>query len=525
MGGATSAQVAVRSTAVERRILALWAPDWPAAAAAAERDLAPHEPIAVLHANRVVACSASARRAGVRRGMRKRQAQANCPHLVVAADDANRDGRVFEPVVAAMVELVPNVEVLRPGLCVLPISAGVRYFGSVEVLAEALVDAVSALGVESSVGVADEMFTAVLAARRGIFVEAGGDAAYLVDRPVGDLMIESSLCDDRRVELVELLWHLGIRTVGAFAALTPTDVATRFDDDAVLAHRQARALPSRPPSGQAPAPDLAVEYTCDPPIERIDAAAFLGRRLADELHHRLSSAAVACTRLAVRAITELGQEHSRIWRCAQPLTPDATADRIRWQLEGWLTAKEKPDSPIVTIVLEPIEVVAAGALQYELTGGREVAERARRALVRVQGLLGGDSVRLPIRSGGRGVVEQVTMVALGDELRPAADPAAPWPGRVGEPAPAVTLTDTLVHLVDAEGDPVTVTPRGAFNAEPVLLRVGNRGHSVSWWAGPWPSGLDADDAVQARAQVLLDDSRALLLLFRTGQWWVEGVYE
>ncbi|MFW0791057.1 DNA polymerase Y family protein [Gordonia sp. CPCC 205333] len=515
-----------------RRVLALWAPDWPAAAAGAEYDLAPHEPIAVLRANRVAACSASARRQGVRRGMSKRQAQANCPQLVVADDDMHRDGRLFEPVVAAVAQLVPNVEVLRPGLCVLPVSAGVRYFGSVEVLAEALVDAVSALGVESSVGVADEMFTAVLAARQGIFVPADTDADFLAGRPIGELMIEPSLCGERRAELVELLWHLGVRSIGAFAALTSTDVATRFDDDAVLAHRQARANPSRPPSGQPLLTDLTVEHSCDPPIERIDAAAFLGRRLAEELHRGLSAAAVACTRLAVHAITERGQEHSRIWRCAQPLTADATADRIRWQLEGWLTAAagrgggiEKPDSPIVTIILEPVEVASAGALQYEFTGDREMAERARRALARVQGLLGGDSVRLPVRSGGRGPAEQVTMVALGDELQPTTDPAAPWPGRLPEPAPAVTLTDVQVRLVDAEADPVTVTPRGAFSAEPTQLLLNRRTYTVSWWAGPWPSGLDSDDAVQARSQVLLDDSRALLLLYRLGQWWVEGVYE
>lgn len=526
------------SDRMSRRILALWAPDWPAAAVGAERDLPPHEPIAVLHANRVVACSASARRAGVRRGMRKRQAQANCPQLIISDVDAHRDGRVFEPVVAALAELVPSVEVLRPGLCVLPVSAGVRYFGSVEALSEHLIDAVSALGVESTVGVADEMFTAVIAARNGAFVPTGGDAAFLADRPITDLTVEPSLCDPSRADLVDLLWQLGLRRIGAFAELGPTDVATRFDADAVMAHRQARATPSRPPSARALPTELVVEYTCDPPIERIDAAAFLGRRLAEELHRCLSAASVACTRLEVHAITERGQQHSRIWRCAQPLTPEDTADRIRWQLEGWLTsaasgrgarrtsrAIEPPDSPITTMILEPVEVVSAGALQYELTGGRELAERARRALVRVQGLLGGDSVQLPVRSGGRGPADQVTTVALGDELRPVADPTAPWPGRLPEPTPAVVFADTKVELVDAAGDRVIVTPRGAFSAEPTQLVGPTRSQQVSWWAGPWPSGLDANDTVQARAQVLGDDSRALLLHFRSGCWWVEGVYE
>ena len=64
------------------RVMAVWCPDWPAMAAAADEDLPPAQPIAVLSANRVTATSATARAAGVRRGMRKRQAQAVCPETV-----------------------------------------------------------------------------------------------------------------------------------------------------------------------------------------------------------------------------------------------------------------------------------------------------------------------------------------------------------------------------------------------------------------------------------------------------------
>ena len=69
---------------VTRRVLALWCPDWPATAAAADVDLSPELPIAVLSANRVIACSASARVLGVRRGMRKRQAQSTCPEMTLS---------------------------------------------------------------------------------------------------------------------------------------------------------------------------------------------------------------------------------------------------------------------------------------------------------------------------------------------------------------------------------------------------------------------------------------------------------
>ncbi|WP_374610368.1 DNA polymerase Y family protein [Gordonia sp. (in: high G+C Gram-positive bacteria)] len=549
-----------------RRILALWCPDWPAMAAAAEADLPPLHPVAVLSANRVVACSASARAAGVRRGMRKRQAQAACTEMTVVAADENRDGRLFEPVAAAVAEVIPALEVLRPGLLVIAGDRAARYFGGMEALAEELVDVVSACGIESQVGIADEIFTAVLAARHGHQVEPGGDREYLAGRPVADLAVEPSMSDPSRADLVELLRRLGIGTIGAFADMSVTDVATRFARDAVVAHRLANALPGRVPSSRGVPAELDVDHTCDPPVDRIDVAAFIGRTLADVLHRRLRDAAVACTRLTIIATTERGQQHSRTWRCAQPLTPETTADRIRWQLEGWLTgaarptsprvepraarSSARPDSPIVRLRLEPVEVVEAGALHYQLTddlargglaGEPDVEERARRSLVRIQGLLGGDAVRIPVLSGGRGPAERITMVSLGDEPAPRRDPSAPWPGRLPQPSPTV-LVETAIHVLDAVGQPVKVTDRGAFTAEPVTValassRARRSSWGLCWWAGPWPvGGADrpagasvptgaAETGLTARAQVLLDDSRALLLCYRAGEWIVEGVYE
>ncbi|MFF0491226.1 DNA polymerase Y family protein [Nocardia sp. NPDC004068] len=632
------------------RVLAVWCPDWPAVAAAAVADVPPTRPVVVLHANRVVACSAVARGAGVRRGLKRREAQARCPDMHVAQSDPDRDARLFEPVVAAVDATVPGVEVLRPGLLVLSARGAARFFGSEEAAAERLVDAVAATGVECQIGIADELSTAVIAARRATLVAPGAGARFLAPLPVAELALEPSLAAPEREELVDLLHRLGLRRIRDFAALTPVEVASRFGADAIRAHRCARAESERPPSARPPEPDLIVEYPCDPPIERVDAAAFAGRLLATRLHDRLSAAGVACTRLSVVAETAAGERLSRIWRCAEPLTPEGTADRIRWQLDGWLTqralsgqhpdpgadfgrvhgradpesehqrrdpyrvgapettprdeprrgdrdrqtdstttdfgsdpagegngssrrpgrlpperprrpsaepapddrrpgsgrgaqadghgrrstpAAAIPSAPIVLLRLEPVEVVASGALQLGLWGGvGEDDERARRALVRVQGLLGGEAVRIGVLSGGRGPTERVTSVPLGDELVPAADPGRPWPGRLPQPSPTVVLRNHPEVTLEADdGTPVWTTERGLFTAEPAVLRWGDKQWPVSGWGGPWLlderwwSGDRAGDCA-VRAQVMLDGQfRVLLLLGYADTWHVEGLYE
>ncbi|EID17033.1 DNA polymerase Y family protein [Mycobacterium xenopi] len=511
--------------------------DWPAVAAAAAAGLPATAPVAVTLANRVIACSSAARSAGVVRGLRRREATARCPQLHVVAADTDRDARLFERVIAAVDDLVPGAEVLRPGLVVLSVRGAARYFGSEQQVAERLIDAVavsSAAGAECQVGVADQLSTAVFAARAGRIVGPGEDARFLSALSIRQLAAEPSLSGPGREELVDLLWRMGIRTIGQFAALPRTDVASRFGADAVAAHRFARGEPERPPCGREPPPDLDAVLPCDPPIDRVDAAAFAGRSLAATLHQTLMAAGVGCTRLAINAVTANGEELQRVWRCAEPLTEDATADRVRWQLDGWLnnrTADERPTAPVTLLRLQPIEVVSAEALQLPLWGGlgEEDRLRARRALVRVQGLLGPEAVQVPVLSGGRGPAERITLTPLGDEPVARADPRRPWPGQLPEPSPTVLLDDP-VELLDAQGNPVRVTNRGLFSADPARLTAHGCDDRLRWWAGPWPVDERWWDPEQARGrtarmQVLLESERALLLCYRQRRWYLEGIYE
>ena len=472
------------------RVVALWCPDWPVVAACAESGIPADRPAAVLVAHRVVACSATARAQGIRRGLRRREAQARCPDLAVLGRDADRDARAFETVAAAVEELTPGVEVIRPGLVVLAARGPTRYFGSEEVVAERLVDHVAARArVECQVGVADGVFAAALAARRSVIVPPGGSPAFLAPRPVTELEMEPGVEPDTagadvpgataRAELVGLLRRLGLTTLGDFAGLPTTDVASRFDAAAVRAHRLARGLDERPPSRRRVPDELTVEVPLDPPVDRVDAAAFASRALAERLHAVLGDAGLACTRLGVQARTTAGDELARTWRCAEPLTPAATADRVRWQLEGWLSrrgpARGRPAEGLVLLRLVPEEVVDAGRLQLGLWGETGAAdERAGRALVRVQGLLGPEEVLTGVPGGGRGPGERVRTVPWGDERTPSLDPAAPWPGALPAPSPSSVPPSPLpARVLDAAGRPVRTAPRGGLSAPPAQVAIGD----------------------------------------------------
>ena len=540
------------------RTLVVWCADWPVVAAGVPLDV----PAAVLRANRVVACSPAARAEGVERHQRRRDAQSRCPEVLILEHDPAAGARAFEPVAASLEALTPRIEITYPGACAFPTRGPARYHGGDQALARRAAALVShTLGGRAPVrvGVADGPFAATLAARRhrraapvarsedmALVVPPGESPAFLAPIPVTVLADEGGPAG---AALVDVLERLGVRTLGALAALPVAEVVGRFGAEGLRAHRLAGGEDGRPPVTAPPPADWTLVAELDPPAERVEAAAFVARGLADDLHRRLAETGSACTRLVVGAETEHGETHERVWRTEGTFSALAIADRVRWQLEGWVGGVDnahRPSGGLTRIWLAPEEIVPAGGRQLALsTGGPgavdpiEAGDRASRALARVQGLLGMDAVRVPEWRGGRGPGERVGLVPVAasdvTEPRPAARPAwvaEPWPGTVPAPAPAsVHIPPLPVEVVDDAGRPVAVGGRGEVSAAPAAVAAGDRSgrRPVAAWAGPWPCDERWWDPEthrrRARLQVTTADGTAYLLVVEAGRWSVEATYD
>ncbi|HLI00393.1 MAG TPA: hypothetical protein VKV06_06370 [Acidimicrobiales bacterium] len=614
------------------RTLVVWCPDWPVVAAGCSADV----PVAVVEANRVVACSAAARAAGVRRGLRRREAQGRCPDVEIVAHDPSRDARAWEPVVAAVATFTPGVEIVRPGVAAIGTRGPSRYFGGDRALAgrvAAAVDAVLAggggttgagAGPRCRVGVADGRFAAEQAARAApapaepaeprsataqsaaadspqragraararatrpqsatadspdqtsaqsaaadsthragraapvapaqatrpqsatadsgqiLVVPPGGSAAFLAPLPVTLLPFD---------DLTARFGRLGLRTLGQLAELPAPAVLARFGPEGETAHRLARGLDDRPLLARTPPADLAVSTELDPPAERVEVAAFVAKALADQLHAGLAAAGLACTRVAIEAETEHGETLVRLWRHAGALTAGAVAERVRWQLDGWL-ASGATTAGITKLRLAPDEVRPDLGRQLGFWGAAGDEAGIARTLTRLQGILGPDGVVTAVLGGGRDPSAQVRLVPWGDArepTRPGPPPVAlspdlpaprrgtrapevpPWPGRLPGPAPAIVHAPALAATVrDRQGQPVAVSGRGMLSAAPAEVAVaGGPWLAVEAWTGPWPleERWWEGGRRRARFQVAVAGGAAYLLVRESGEWRVEATYD
>jgi protein ImuB len=463
--------------------------------------------------------------------------------VIVRDADVAAEARTFEMLARAMEKLTPRVELERPGRLSFPTRGPSRYFGGDEALVVQVRAATASAGlceVPARVGIAGSRFAARVAARHDTVVPAGATPEFLASWPVrvlGD------------PDLADLLVRLGLRTLDAFAALPPASVLARFGPGGARAHRLARGLDLHPPVLGPSPPELVETHEFEPPAERVDVATFVAKTMADHLLTALASRGLACTQVLVEAQTEHGEVISRCWRHDRALTPSALAERVRWQLEGWLAASEGNIDPellaadavtggLTRLRLVPEEVVPAVGRQLGFWGGdAAAADRAARTFARVQGLLGPDAVVAPVVQGGRTPAEQIRWVPWGEPREPlhTREPG-PWPGAVPSPAPARVLDPPApAELLDRDGAAVVVSGRGDTSGVPGEVRsvaLPGGGGAVVAWAGPWLHDVRWWDPVEqrrhARWQLVVRAGGvdiACLLALERGRAVLEALYD
>jgi protein ImuB len=151
-------------------------------------------------------------------------------HELLEEGARGEEARRFARVVDRAGELCPWTHPVRLGVCALPARGPARFFGGEEAVLSNLLQAVGEEAA-ATVGVADGLFAAELAARAELIVPAGGTPDFLAPWSVATLA---------RPDLAVTLQRLGITTLGQFAALPAASVSDRFGADAAACHAVAR---------------------------------------------------------------------------------------------------------------------------------------------------------------------------------------------------------------------------------------------------------------------------------------------
>ncbi|MGA0565874.1 DNA polymerase Y family protein [Rathayibacter sp. KR2-224] len=516
-----------------RRSIVLWCPDWPVRAAVAAGLAEDGHPIALIDKGVVFAASVAARREGVRRGLRVREAQARCSALTVLPYDGAVDQREFDPMLTAIEQAIPGVQPVRPGLCALRARGPARFYGGEDAAAGELLRVAAEHGSpDACVGIADGPFAAEQAARaclrvasgsRTLIVEPGRSAEFLAPLPV-DVLGDA--------EYVTLLHRLSLDTLGDVARLDALELEDRFGEFGIRTHALANGTERVAVVPREPQAVLERTIEFEPGLERVDELTFAFRRTADDFVAALTAAKLVATAITVLVLAESGAVSERTWLHPRWFTASDVVDRVRWQLQG-AGIDSGLDSPVVQVTVTPESVDAVSNHEDGLFGGGP-DEGVHHALSRVQSMLGHDAVGTPAISGGRMLADRSVLVPWGDRAKDAVGREAgkPWPGSLPPPLPATVYSPPVRCAVTAaSGASIDVDETGVLTAAPAGFSpaLGKAPTRVTAWTGPWPveeRWWDPDAARSLHRLQLVDESGgAWLLLLEHGEWMLEARYD
>jgi protein ImuB len=484
------------------RTLCVWFPDWPLR----RPDSPPDRPCQVVDdKGMVVAATSDAVEAGVRTGMRRREAEALCPNAVTMVADPGAEAVAFEPVAVAIEGVVPRMELAAPGLVFVPAAGAVRYYGSEDALVGKMVAVVEAMAPGGRFGLADGPFAARLAAEAAVEspLIVADTAGFLAGLDVATLGVD---------DLVATFRWLGVGTLGDLASLPRAAIASRFGPIGLDAHRIASGE-DRPVEPRRIGEEIAVEDRFEHPLEDFERASFAARGLAGRLLEAVAPTGGMPHRVEVEAESARGELRTRTWRSAHPFSEAELAERVRWQIRAWIESGGVPGG-ITRIRLAPADLSDLGR---QLKLGEDVASEddARRALSRAQGLIGPDAVLQAMPQGGRDPGERVHWYRWGEQSgAEARDPKAPWPGRLPQPSPALVPPDPRPFEVEWE------------DGFPARVRLGSRWEPVLGWAGPWRrTGKWWEGEPAADRYQIVTSAGAFLCEVRQDRCWLVGVYD
>jgi protein ImuB len=316
--------------------------------------------------------------------MALRQAEHLCPQAVFVLPDEEAVVRIRELVSAALYDLAPVVEVRDEGIAWLDLQGVARAGESIREMRRRLL---KAIGREPRLGLAPGPFSARLAAARarpGRLLQVRDARAFLAPLRSRELPLD--------VEQLERLDLLGLRTLGAVAAIGPRELESQLGRDGRHAVLLARGLEPDTLTPWRPPMFTSAHRQFGEPVEDREALLFVARALCGDLAEELGLRGAGAKHVRVRLGFESYEPEARESIVRHPLSSQAELFAL---VAGWI--KEwQPRAPVAELWIELPVLEGAGRRQLRLwAGGDGSSEEVVAALERLQERFGDDVVWRP----------------------------------------------------------------------------------------------------------------------------------
>lgn len=376
-----------------RRIAALWVPGLALQCAARDDASLREQAVAITDGTVVIARNRRAVEAGVAVGMRAAEAVTHAADLLLVPHDPQGVQEVWDAVLVHLDQLGPVVEDAGLGEALIDLSG----VGGRErlIVRRTLTALASLLQLTARGAVADGPTVASIAAHRAartndvMTVPPGKNAAFLAGRPVTCLPLPPAMQQE--------LALLGVRTVGGFANLRPSDVLRRFGAMGMAALALALGQDDRPLIPRPRERQETLVHPFEPPVEDLIPILFVIKALLDAHAAGLRRDGLIAHGLHLTLTFEGHDPLTIEQRWSVTTIPGhAELDALRLALDARMmrAITTAPPPRITMLTMTLLDCMPDMGTQLPLVGGATVLRRqaVARLLTRLHTLLGPESV-------------------------------------------------------------------------------------------------------------------------------------
>jgi protein ImuB len=251
------------------------------------------------HYPRVVAATAAARAAGIRRDQLISAALALAPEVALRDRDLAAEEAALTEVATLLCVFTPQVSLALPNAVLAEIEGSVRLFGGLPRLLERLLGEARSRGYHTQLALAPTPTAALMLARAGT-VEPVLDRANL---PAALAPLPLALLDFDGGTLATLR-AAGVMTFGAAQALPRAGFARRFDQRVVDTLDRALGRVGDPREPYRPPPHFERKLPLPAPVDDVEALGFGVNRLVDDLAGWLLARGLGVVRMSLSLVHE-----------------------------------------------------------------------------------------------------------------------------------------------------------------------------------------------------------------------------
>lgn len=507
------------------RVLCLLVPLFPLAARLRSEPELLEESVAVTVGNgsaaRIIAATRAARTAGIRPGLTLPQARALLPDLIVRPRDTESERAAQETLTEIAESFSPRIESSGEGVSYLDISnsrpSSSRTDDELD-LAHSIMLHAARQDLPVWTGVGSSKLTAHIAAQlpgSPHIVPEGSEADFLAPLPLSRLAPET--------ETALTLQRWGLSSIGDFARLPKSEVASRLGPTGRELHQRARGLDPGPLVPHRSPPGFREGMELEWPLVQLEPFLFIARAALERLCKRLEAHGLACAQLDISLDLEPSGHHERSIRLPAPTLEIKTLLTVlRLDLEA-----SSPRAPLIGFALTA-HPDAPRQAQLSLFGPTTLMpDRLATTLARLFSLLGKERVGSPRAVDGHRP-ERFEIV----EYQPPPPPKEIQPIEAGRGLMAVRVVRPPLEIEVLTEEKQTGCPPKQLHsvAHPDADRRMRIDGRVKVASGPW--ALEerwwTDDPADRDYWDIEMENGGLYRIFRdnrTATWFADGIYD